>query len=376
MKIFLIALLTLSLHAYAVPYTPKSGDDIIAKWSAPTTNELQSFKTAARLTPNDPTAIVALANAYLAQAAQPGQSRLYGLAQAALKPLIEKNTQDKNVWLVWAQVQQHQHNFVVAQDAIAKVLQQDPTNENANLLAARIYVIQEQPLAARNSCLKLLGSADLLTVTACSLEANSYLHPEDLTNTYQQLAKLITARGLPTDERATWLIQLLAELAMRNNDPATAATWLVQRLENASVNYLAQWADVQLALNKSQQVLDHLTPIINAAPEMDDALLVRVALAEKINTEGKPSTSENTHWQSQLTQRVNLREQRQDSLHASELALYYLDINPNPQKALHWATINFSNTREYSDKKLLLRAEQANQSPSSQSPESKSKGIQ
>jgi hypothetical protein len=360
----LLILLLLSAPLYAAPYTPKSNDDIIAQWAAPSNATLQSLKTASRLQPNDPVTILALANSYLAQAAQPGQSRFYGLAQAALKPLIEKNISDKNsaspqLWLVWAQVQQHQHNFVIAQAALEKVFAADPSNETANLLAARIFIIQEKPLAARNACLKLLGNADLLTITACSLEANSYLHPNDLNNSYQQLAELVKHQGLPDDERATWLIQLLADFTMRNNDPANAATWLQQRLTNASVNYLAQWADVQLALGNSQIVLTQLVPIVNAAPEMDDALLVRLALSEK-NLDNE-NIKEGKHWQTQLAERIALREQRQDSLHASELAIYYLDIAPNAQKALHWAEINFSKTREYSDKKLLARAHQFNQ---------------
>lgn len=364
-RLSLILLLTASLTALlsaplsAAPYTPQSNDEIVAQWAAPANATLQSLKTASRLQPNDPATVVALTNTYLAQAAQPGQSRFYGLAQAALKPLIEQNIADKNLWLVWAQVQQHQHNFVVAQTALEKVFAADPSNETANLLAARIFIIQEKPLAARNTCLKLLGNADLLTITACSLEANSYLNPNDLNNSYQQLAKLVERQGLPDDERATWLIQLLADFAMRNNDPTTAATWLQQRLTNASVNYLTQWADVQLALNNSQAVITQLAPIVNAAPEMDDALLVRLALSEK-NIEKEQGEKEK-HWQTQLAERVALREQRQDSLHASELAIYYLDIAPNPAKALHWAEINFANTREHSDKKLLVRAQQLNQ---------------
>jgi hypothetical protein len=364
MNRFLVLLLVLCAPLHAAPHTPQANDEIIAHWAAPKNDALQSLKTASRLQPNDPATIVTLANTYLAQAAQPGQSRFYGLAQAALKPLIEKsssettdaknNSADKNLWLAWAQVQQHQHNFGVAQDAIAKVLQADPTNITANLLVARIYVIQEKPLAARNACLKLLGSADLLTVTACSLEANSYLHPDDLKNTYEQLSDLIKHQGLPNDERANWLIQLLADLAMRSDNPEAAESWLAQRLDNASVNYLAQWADAQLALNNSSAVLDHLTSIVKTAPEMDDALLLRLALAEK-------KIGKQTQWQTQLTERVILREQRQDTLHASELAIYYLDISPNAQKALYWAKTNFVNTREYNDKKLLTRAEQLNQ---------------
>lgn len=362
MNRFLLMLsLTASLSAplCAAPYTPQSNDDIIAQWAAPSNAALQSLKTASRLQPNDPATILALANSYLAQAAQPGQSRFYGLAQAALKPLIEKNIASPHLWLVWAQVQQHQHDFTVAQAALEKVFAADPSNETANLLAARIFIIQEKPLAARNACLKLLGTADLLTITACSLEANSYLNPHDLSNSYQQLAELVKRQGLPDDERATWLIQLLADFAMRNNDPATAATWLAQRVTNANVNYLAQWADVQLALNNSQAVLTQLAPIVNTAPEMDDALLVRLALSEK-NIDNK-NIKEGKHWQTQLAERIALREQRQDSLHASELAIYYLDIAPNAKKALYWAEINFSNTREYSDKKLLARAQQFNQ---------------
>ena len=368
-SVLLVLLLVLSLQAYAVPHTPQAADEIIAQWPALNAGTLQKVKTASRLQPNDPVTIVALANAYLAEAAQPGQSRLYGLAQAALKPLIEeasiKNSltknvatknikDDKNLWLAWAQVQQHQHNFLVAQQALQKVLQQDPANISANLLAARIYVILENPLAARNSCLKLLGSADLFTVTACSLEANSYLNSNELDNSYQQLKQLISAQGLPNDERGIWLIQMLADMAIRNNDPAAAASWLSQRLENPSVNYWAQWADVQLTLNNASEVMTYLTRVVNSAPEMDDALLLRLALAEK-------KINSNSHsWQNQLTERVTLREQRQDTLHANELAVYYLDINLNPVKALYFAKINFASAREYSDKKLLARAEKMN----------------
>lgn len=337
----------------AAPYTPQSSDEVIAHWPTTANDNFQSLKTASRLQPENPIAVTKLANAYLAQAAQPGQSRFYGLAQAALKPLIDKNITDTNLWLAWAQVQQHQHNFVVAQDAIAKVLEQDPTNINANLLAARIYVIQDKATAARNTCLKLLGTADLLSVTACSLEANSYLHPNDLKNTYQQLADMVKREGMPTDERANWIIQLLADLALRNQEPATAEEWLALRLTNASVNYLAQWANVQLALNNPQAVLAHLAPIVKSAPEMDDALLLRLALAEK-------KIGLQSQWQAQLTERVNLREQRQDSLHASDLAIYYLDISPNAEKAIFWAKTNFANTREYNDKNLLARAQQLN----------------
>jgi hypothetical protein len=360
------ASLFFSVATNAAPHIPQSPDEIIAEWPVLTSDQLQTLKNKSLSQSGDVEASVALANAYLAQAPQPGQSRLYGLAQAALKPLVEKTIaenkqpENKNLWLAWAQVQQHQHNFSVAQAALEKVLQQDPKNEAAALIAARIYVIQENPLAARNSCLKLLGTSDLLTVTACSLEANTYLNPKDTNSSYQQLAQLMSAQGLPSDERGTWLIQMLADMAMRLNDPAAAAKWLEQRLENASVNYVSQWADVQFALSKPEKVIFYLTQVVDAAPEMDDALLLRLALAEKkINPK-------DTFWKEQLKERVLLREQRQDILHANELAIYYLDIELNPEKALHFAQLNFDSAREYNDKKLLARAQEMNQKKDSQ----------
>jgi tetratricopeptide (TPR) repeat protein len=349
-KIFLLCVALAAVATHAAPRTPHAADEIVAEWPALDKPLLQA---------GDVMAALALTNTYLAQASQPGQSRLYGLAQAVLKPFVENETAEnkynKNLWLAWAHVQQHQHNFLVAQAALEKVLQQDPTNENANLLAARIYIIQENFLAARNTCLRLLGSSDLLTATACSLEANSYVDTNELSNSYQQLTKLISAQGLPTDERGTWLIQILADMAIRANKPAAAAQWLEKRLENASVNYVAQWADVQFALHKPEQVISHLSKVVKAAPEVDDALLLRLALAEKtIN-------ARDVYWKQQLKERVQLREQRQDTLHANELANYYLDIEPNAEKALHFAKINFESAREYSDKRLLARAQAFNQ---------------
>ena len=88
---------------------------------------------------------------------------------------------------------------------------------------------------------------------------------------------------------------------------------------------------------------------------MDDLLLLQLAIAEK----QLPNKENGKEWKAQLAARVLLREQRQDSQHANELARYYLDVNPQPQKALYWAKLHFENSREYNDKKLLARAKTA-----------------
>lgn len=349
----LICVLLCSATSHAERYTPQDPDTIIASWSIVFSPALQQAQTAKRLQPNNPATVATLANNYLAMAGLPGQSRLYGLAQAALKPLIENKTDSTQVWLAWAQVLQHQHAFDEALSAIAKVTEQEPKNINANLLAARIYLIQDKPAQARQACLKLLGYADLLTTGACILEITSH-QPGELSSSYDELIKLVKREGFPTDERGPWLAQVLADMAMRQENLKAAEGWLTPQLNNATVNYLAQWADTQLAQGLNEKVISYLSSIVTSASEVDDLLLLQLSIAEK-------KSSTDTKWQKQLAERVELREQREDSAHANELARYYLDINPQPQKALQWAQVHWQNSREYNDKKLLERAQIAAQ---------------
>lgn len=348
MKIgFILFIAVVATTAQAETITPSSADTIIATWSVSRSAAIRTAETAAQAQPNDSTAVELLANAYLAQAPQPGEAHFYGLAQSLLKPFILNGTDNVKIWMAWAQVQQHQHAFDDAQTALRHVLEREPNNINAHLLAARIYLIKSDPVSARTACLKLLGHADLLTTSACTLEAISF--QGDLTSVYKQLTQLVERHGLPQDERGPWLTQVLADMAMRLNDPAAAEKWLEQQdIAGASVNFLGQWADVQMSLNQPQNVLRVLQPLVEKATVIDDALLLRLALAEH--------TLAGQRWQNQLHARMAQREQRADTQHASELARYYLDLNPQPQRALHWAQVNWQSAQEDSDRKLLERA--------------------
>lgn len=328
------------------PFTPPSPDTVIATWPA-------TEKAAAEVNtldgPNSsrtPQESLQQANRYLSKASLPGQAGLYGLAEATLKPLVNKQTVDIEVLLAWARLQQHQHAFDAALAALENVVQQDPSNISGNLLSARIHLIQQNYDGARKACLRLLGSADLFTTSACVLEVASY--NGELETSYNQLAQLADRQGLPDDERAPWATQMLADMATRLGKSEAAAQWLDQQLTGADVSYLAQWADAQLAIDAPKRVLAHLQTIVEAAPAMDDSLLLRLAKAEK--------TLGGSRWQPLLAERVELRELRQDTQHASELAEYYLYIDPKPEKALHWARLNWQSAREPADEQLLLEA--------------------
>ncbi len=353
--ILLTAFAGVPLPSTALPTTPADPDTVIAQW--PVDSKRIAITSQA---PVNEVAALADANQYLREANRPGQSRLYGLAQASLQPLIIKGTSNSDVWLAWAKIQQHQHRFTESLTALAKVFQTDPHNTTANLLAARIYLIQGNQQQARTACAHLLGHSDLLTASACLLEITSQA-PEKLAESYTQLQQLAAREGLTGDERAAWIAQLLADMALRLGDYETAVQWLTPQLNNASVNLLAQWAQAQLAQGNAQEVITYLSPVVNGTPEQDDALLLSLALAEK-SLRGNSLNPHNKSWQTQLAERVALREQRQDKQHANELARFYMEVDTQPEKALYWAQVHYESSREASDRQLLERAQALNKS--------------
>lgn len=283
---------------------------------------------------------------YLTRASEPGQSRFYDRAELMLEPLLNNPNSSSEVWYMWAKIQQHQHQFEVALSALDTLFALDPTHINGRLLAARIEVVRNQPEVARAHCMALLGVADLYTTSACALEVASVAG--DLDDSYKQLSQLTERGGLPEDERGPWLAQMLADMAARQGDYQAADAWLMQKFTNADVSYLAQWADVQLNLDRPKRVIRKLEPIVKSSINVDESLLLRLAIAEK--------ALGGNHWQEQLANRIEVRVRRQDVQHANEIARYFLEIDPQPEQALRWAEINWSKAREPSDRELLTKA--------------------
>ncbi len=102
-----------------------------------------------------------------------------------------------------------------------------------------------------------------------------------------------------------------------------------------------------------------------ASDSFDDALLLRLALAEQSLNLPLDSVLNSNHnaesnaWQQRLTQRIEIRLQRNDTAHAADIARYYLDISPDASKALHWAKINWQQAKLGPDKQILERAKAA-----------------
>lgn len=346
LTVLLSVLTFLCCVAEASPETPQSRDQVVARWEPRQDQTMSVLEIRWSEQPRD---MLQQVQRMLNRASRPGYSHLYGQAEKQLSVPVKSNSDRALVWLLWAEVEQHQHKFDSALSALNRVFESDPTHVEGRLMAARIHLIQGAYEQAQAHCMALIGNADLLTASVCALEVAGY--QGSLEDSYQQLQALAERQGLPEDERGTWVVQILADMALRLGIPEEAAQWLDRRFSDADVSYLLQWADAQLVLSRPGEIMRRLEPIVEAAPARDDSLALRLALAEQ--------ALEGSQWQDYIASRMALRVQREDTEHAADLARYYLRLKPDPKKALHWAEINWESAREHADRQLLLQARKA-----------------
>lgn len=340
-SIMLLGCSVMTLPINAQSYVPQSDQSIVARWTVPPS--AQQPKVFIKQLLND--------------ASLPGlASRYYGRASALLKPLLLEAPDDLELQLYSATVLQYYHQFSQAQQILNEIVQRQPDNESAWLMKANIHLVQGELAAAKRACLQLLGQGSLVISAACVLEVSA--EQGLVEESYQQLQRIIQTAGEIQVEQNLWLNQILADLAQRQQLPQQALAHLAgYPLVQAPVSYLALWADIHLSQQQGQTVLDTLGPIVQASDSFDDALLLRLALAEQL------SKSTGDIWQQRLSQRIEIRLQRNDTAHAADIARYYLDIVPDSVKALHWAKINWQQAKLGPDLRLLKRAKAANNEP-------------
>lgn len=272
----------------------------------------------------------------------------FGKAKALLNRF--KDAQDLRYQYLKAKVLQHQHQFDEARQWLDKVTESDPTQINAWLLKANIDQTQGKWEQASHACRQLAGLTDNRILSACLLDIQG--NKESPEKSYDILSQVLRQR--PSDEPSLsyWFQQILAEQALKMEKPEDASQWLsADNLRNKPLSYAVLWADIQLALGRNQILLNTLTRLFESTVSIDDALLLRAVMAEKAL--GK------TQWAHQLEQQINQRILRRDRQHASDIARYFLDIKPDPLKALRWAEINWQQARLHEDLKLLTRARAA-----------------
>lgn len=258
---------------------------------------------------------------------------------------------------------QFNHEFDAALALLAQLIERDHYPQQARLMQARILLAQGRLDAARESCLALMGKSSLTVSATCLLEVkarDAYANKdsESLAQAYMQLQQIAlnstqAQHAASLKEIFVWQRQLLDEQAALLERHSESNNWLSYSDYTAhpTVNQL-RLVDNWLALGQHQVVFEkHATcPTIGSLPE--DSLIVRLAAAEQ------RLASARSCWQQLAAERIAIREARADPLHTSDLAYYFIHVQPNETKAQRYAEQNYSVAREPADERLLLAAQE------------------
>lgn len=284
----------------------------------------------------------------LESAHEPGNSYKYDLARSILKKHIAKS-EDGEILFMWAKVVQHAHDFDLAIRSLEEISTKSPYFSDAQRLKARLHMTKAEYSLARKTCMRLLGRSDLVTASVCMLETAE--DKNTLERNYEKLQDIVDWSDLDRESSA-WVSMVLSDMAFRLRKYNEREHWLDKSFDPANLSYLIAWADAKLSAKKYNIVLEELSGVADEINFIEDAILLRLAIAEK-------NFHPNSHlWRRKIRERIELRELRQDDVHAADIARYYLDLRPDETKAKYWAKINWRQSKESKDRHLLERASQ------------------
>ncbi|WP_226988933.1 tetratricopeptide repeat protein [Brumicola pallidula] len=344
MILLLLLLLVCSNRAFSSePFVPHSSEFVVAKWPVQTSglnvsNQIQNL---------------------LNNASYPGNSANYSIAASLLK---QSSTEDLLVLdrlYYEAVINQHYHRFEESKELLLTFLKTQAKNPNALLLLSNMYSVLGEHQLAEKMCIRLISIAPQAFVATCVLNVRA--QEGYLKSSLEQLSTFLKNNDLSAESNeglAIWSAETLASLARANGELKRAQQILAPYIDKkVPVSFWVLWSDIQLELEDPERVMNRLKSLVKSSQNQDDALILRLALAEQRLV---PLRSV---WLEKVRARIDLRESRNDTEHAFDIALYYYFIERKYEKAHSWALINWDQAKLLDDKNLLKMTQDALQIP-------------
>lgn len=351
-----VLLLMFSYSSYAKDWKPTSSEEVILTYE-PSSKLIQN-----RSSTSSTTLIEQQLNqieSLVAASKYPGQSNKLVLAKKHIDEL--SNLQGKlsaeqldRYRLIKANIAQAQHDFDEAILLLSDISPSRNLYPQSLLVQSRIYLLKGQSAQAEQLCKKLI-THHVQAAELCLLDAK-LSKPENpsIEKTMELFEQRYAQSHSPLSQ---YFYQIAGTFHRIKKNTSKAQYYFEFDLEQAPVSQWYQWADMAIANGQSQKVYNKILSLKNKltdSSKLEDGLLVRLARAEKLAT--KEQTA-----QTVAQQRIELRELRNDTLHAADMAYFYLHVSPAPESALKWAQLNWQNVKEVSDKELLEKSQKANQ---------------
>lgn len=351
------ALALAAFATHAVPRMPASDDEVVetlpvvAGWSG----EQRRLRRELAQRPNDEATAIAAASTYLDLAREQGDARYAGYAMGALQAweATPPAQTPPAVLVMRATVAQFLHDFDGAEATLRMALARRPNDAQAWITLATILRVRGRYNESDAACRSLGRSGPAFYGVAC-------------------LAENAGLRGNHADARQA-LQALLADPALRDADKAGTRQWLLTSV--AEVEELAgRQAEADAAYRKAvaaqrsgylllaysdylQRVGRHAEiPKLLANEARSDAVLLRLAIAGAAARDKSAQAEAD-----ELRQRFEAAALRPGTtaLHAREEAMFALDVQNDPKRALELARLNLRLQREPIDFLVFARAASA-----------------
>lgn len=349
----LLALGLATCLAQAAPRTPTSDTEVIERLPLrpgdATARELSALRAAVASQPNNPEPATALAQRYFALAAERGDPRYVGYADA----LVNRFATQMNapLLMVRGMVRQYRHGFAEALADFEAALKLDADLAGAHAWRGAIYLVQANYGAAAQECAALLRLQRPVLHGGCAGLTQAYTG--QLGTAYKTLQ--LALAGANDDDQRLWLHTRLGEVAGWQGQTTLAEQHFRQALAlGVDDGYLlAAWTDFLLDVGRPEQVIQQL-----AKWESNDGLLLRLAEAETLLK--LPAAAAHTQT---LADRFAAAKLRGDTTHQAEEARFYLRLRKDVKEALRLATENYAVQKEPRDARIVLESALADRNP-------------
>jgi Tfp pilus assembly protein PilF len=346
----------------AAPFTPSTDSEVVERLPAtandPSLRRVDSLRKQLAARPEDVDLRLEIARRYFDLAMAQGDPRYVGYATAAIGPLEELAPSNAGYWLVKGQLQQFSHDFPGALASLKKASELEPQAPGPIAWRAAIDMVQADYASAQAECSRLAPLAHPLYAQSCTayVEATT----GHLQAAYDSLQKDLAEAGEVPAELKLWVDTRLAEMAIRLQRPDEAERHFKSALATGVTDQflLGAYSDFLLQQQRPGEVVKLL-----ADWERSDILLLRLALAGKAAGDSRAK-----NWADQLRERFDAAALRGDRLHEQEAARFELDVEGRPQKALAYASRNYTQQKEPRDAEILMRAAIAANSPKAAEP--------
>ncbi len=293
----------------------------------------------------DQSTFLATVDGLLQQSSRSGDPKFLGEANARLAAL-QAHQWTTELLIRRAVVEQRLHQFDRASQTLNTVLEREPAQAQALLIAFAVALTRGDQTGATAYCARYGEQRSDLAALTCS--ALLQARRGDVNQGAARLSDGIAAwRGSRADGVYVWALSMLAEMLSDQQPERALRLWALAHALDADDLYVRQqYADAALRAGDTPRVLT----LTDGWEGVEGLALTRILALRQQDADAADLLARS------LAARFDQALARGDFLHAHEYARFLLDVAGKSDDAFNWAWKNWQQQKQLPDYRLLQRA--------------------